>query len=310
MFTAVFLSAVVLAAPVPKATTPVGPPPKLIYILPAGRTGQVLLTIQTLKRHTEKFTTQRTENGVQIKETATHEVDGPVLSGATLEKSGMTFKTPDDKPLTPAVVNDRLKAAGGVLIAPAEGDEVDPVYLKLLSADAIVVGYKNEGVAEKKTIYVNPIIRFEKSVIVMPTLVSLKADDKGVVHVPAMGKRVETVKFPVTKKAENGDIVADYQERKRTVMAFVPTPFDDVKPEVMTADGKPVTADVAKKQLAAGTTVVVSGDGKPLDEKFHKLFKPDTIVLVSEKMATPTQQGLIGGIPYYPPGTLPAVPAK
>lgn len=287
MFTAVFLSAVALAAPVPKVTKPVGPPPTLVYVHPA-TDGRVTVSVRTTRTVTENYTVIANENGVQVSRVAQREVERPLTTLVTLDNAAATFATVDEKKLTADEATARLKA-GGVLVVPTDGDEVDGSYLKALAADAILVTYVGKG-AERKTM-LPARLRTETATPVAPALVAMKADAKGLVNLPAKGTKEETVSVSVLE-IENGVPVTKTREVKRTVATLVPTPFDDVKPDVTTADGKTVTAGDAKKGLAAGALVLVSGDGKPVDEAFRKAVRPTTLVLVSPKMALPGRLGI------------------
>ncbi len=311
MFTSILLSAALLspAAPVPKVTRPVGPPPILVYVSPAVD-GRVTVNVQAMRDVSETKPITIVQNGVPVVVTATERAARFVTMSVTLDDAGATFATAGEKKLTPEEVTARLKA-GGVLVAPSDGDEVDPSYLKALSADAIIVTYTGKG-AERKTLQpARP--RSNTAIPTVPTLVAVKADAKGVVSLPAMGKKEETVTV-TTAVVENGVPTTKTREVKRTVTALIPTPFDDVKPTTTTADGKPVATDDAKKQLTAGAVVLVSGDGKPVDEVYRKLFRPTTLVLTSDKMALPIRSGttrILGGL-QIAPAILPVqvLPAK
>lgn len=294
MFTGILLSAALLspAAPVPKATKPLGPPPKLVYVPAAGEGGQVVVVVQFTRKVTETVETVEAVNGVPVKKTVTRERDLLTSKSVALENAGATFKTAADKPLTAAEANDRLKA-GGALVVPAAGeDAVDPAYVKLLAADAIVVSYPADKPADEKKRLAVGVLRVGAAVAPPPTIVAVKADATGALTLPARGTKEETVKVPVAKVVD-GQTQTEYVETKRTVMSLVPTPFDQVKPDVTTADGKPVAVEDAKKQLAAGAVVLVSADGKPVDERYRKLFQPGTLALASEKLVAPAPVGLV-----------------
>jgi len=59
--------------------------------------------------------------------------------------------------------------------------------------------------------------------------------------------------------------------------------WDLKKAKAATAGGKKLGLDDLKKRLAKPQVVVVSGDGKPVDEAYLKLLDKDVIVLVPEK---------------------------
>jgi chitodextrinase len=278
MLASVLLSAVLLApaAPVPKATKPLGPPPRLLGVVPTPE-GRVVVTVVTHKAVQTTVTVPFVENGQQRQRAEVRDITVPEYQNVTLDNTGATFKTADDKPLTADQVTAKLKT-GGVLVLPPDGKETDPGYLAILSGDAILVSYKKD---EKKV-----IADLSHHTMPAPTILSVKADERGVVLVSAMGKKEVTVKVPQSV-TENGETKVTYVDVKQTVEGMVPTPFDDVKPDVTTADGKVVSFEDAKKKLAAGAVVLVSRDGKPVGEAYRKTVKADTLILTSAKMAEP-----------------------
>jgi len=80
-----------------------------------------------------------------------------------------------------------------------------------------------------------------------------------------------------------------------------------------TADGMKVEKDAALKKLAEGAVVVVTSDGKAVSPTFLKVFKDDTLVLVSPELLVP--QGGVGGgfnpgFPGVKPGIRPLPPIQ
>jgi len=93
----------------------------------------------------------------------------------------------------------------------------------------------------------------------------------------------ETV--PVTKKVEvnnNGKIEVREVTEYVTRMRLVTQAWDLKKVKVTTAGGKKLDLDSVKKGLANPQVVVVSGDGKPIDEAYLKVLDKDAIVIVPE----------------------------
>ncbi len=92
---------------------------------------------------------------------------------------------------------------------------------------------------------------------------------------------------------------------------------------VSTADGKDVSKADALKKLADGAVVVASSDGKKVDPRFLKLFRDDTLVLVSPdfinfpgqgggRLGRPIMRPLpaeLDGGPAPAPAVLPVKPA-
>jgi hypothetical protein len=115
---------------------------------------------------------------------------------------------------------------------------------------------------------------------------------------------------PVPPQPAGGNAVA---EREVTVSRYVTIELADLKDlKVTTAGGKTVDAKDAIKQLEKGGVVVTSTDGKPVDSGFLKIFREDTLVLVSPDLitiqatsGTPSTGGVIR--PGVLPRPLPAV---
>jgi hypothetical protein len=60
---------------------------------------------------------------------------------------------------------------------------------------------------------------------------------------------------------------------------------------VMDVKGNKLTKELLWKRLAIGTTVLVSPDGKQLDQTYAKVFKEDTLVLVPPAPKVPPPLG-------------------
>lgn len=109
-------------------------------------------------------------------------------------------------------------------------------------------------------------------------------------------------------------------EQEITTTNYVPVEIGELKDLVVTTvDGKEVSAGDAAKKLAEGGVVLASADGKKVDPKFLKLFRDDTLVLVSPELVNlpnvgggfvkPGFRGRPGVIIGGGPAILPAVPA-
>jgi len=119
----------------------------------------------------------------------------------------------------------------------------------------------------------------QKSVAPRLVLVALKGDQ--LVH-----RAVVTVSVPVSKAVEvemNGKkvtrVVTEYVQEQRTVELA----WDAKKATITTAGGKKIDFDDLKKRLPKPRMVVVSGDGKAVDDAYLKLLDKDAIVIVPEK---------------------------
>lgn len=265
------------AAPVPKPVKPIGAAPKIVVVAVVPGTGPVVL-VTVPRTVSQTFETTVVENGAQILKKQTRDVTVTESKTVTLTDAGATFTTADGMPLTADETTTRLKD-GGFLIVPADREPIDPAFRKALAADAILVHYKKDSKASIVSAAGSPI----------PTLVAVKADDKGMLRIPAQGTREVVVKVPVSKEVD-GVVKVEYIETKQTVSDLVPTPYDDVKPTVTTAAGMAVAAEDAKSRMAAGEIVLVSTNGKSVEGAYLKLVKPETLVLVSEKMVHPASK--------------------
>lgn len=128
-----------------------------------------------------------------------------------------------------------------------------------------------------------------------PRVVELKADASGKVMVTVT--RTEKVQIgvaPAIAPAPGNNGAVPPVQAVREVSVSKTVELGEVKDLVITqADGMKVEADVAMKKLAEGAVVVMTSDGKAVSPAFLKVFKDDTLVLVSPEFVTP--QGWTGG---------------
>jgi hypothetical protein len=112
---------------------------------------------------------------------------------------------------------------------------------------------------------------------------------------------------PVPQPAPADPNTPDGEAKEITVQRMVQVEFGDLKDLVIsTADGKDVSKADAMKKLTDGAVVIASADGKKVDPKFLKLFRDDTLVLMSPDFINfPGQGGGRLGRPIMRP--LPAV---
>ena len=267
-----------------------------MLVSPSGALAVHLLVTES-RTVQESITVNVIEDGKTVPKIQTRVVTVLQNKYVALADAGATFRTAGGKALTAAEASDRLKD-GGHLFIPAGREPIDAAYTMALAPDAIVAEYEKDGKLTISAAVHNPTQP-------APRFLAVKADEKGVLNIPAQGKREMTVKVPVAKKAD-GVTTIEYLDTKQSVLDLVPTPFDDVKPTVTTADGKPVKLDDAKKRLAAGAIVIVSSNGKPVGEPFLSLVKPDTLVLSAEKMVHPSFHQTNRPLPV--PAAPPAVP--
>jgi len=109
-------------------------------------------------------------------------------------------------------------------------------------------------------------------------LVALKGDQ-------LVNRTAVTVMVPVTRQVE---VEVNGKKETRTVTEIVPQmqmseqKWDVKKATITTAGGKKLGLDDLKKRLAKPQVVLVSGDGKAVDEAYLKLLDKDAIVVVPE----------------------------
>jgi hypothetical protein len=128
---------------------------------------------------------------------------------------------------------------------------------------------------------------------VAPRVMELKADASGKVMIAVTRMEKVQVGVGAAIAPANGGAVPPAQ-----IMREVPVTrmveLGEVKDLAFTtADGKKVDKDEAMKKLAGGAVVVVTSDGKTVSPTFLKVFKDDTLVLVSPELLVP--QGGVGG---------------
>ena len=127
-----------------------------------------------------------------------------------------------------------------------------------------------------------------------PRVVEFVPDPDGKVRV--QGSRQEarklTVNVPVEKEVQiDGRAVKQVviEQREQEVKVHVTARLElGELPNlaVYTADGKEADKALALKKLAEGGVAVVSADGQKVDPKYLKLFRDDTLVLVSPALMT------------------------
>lgn len=139
MFTTLMTAALLVpAAPVPKDTVPTGPAP-YILTLKAGNDGEVKVTV--IRTEKQKVTMLRAiggPNGAQQVQQVEQEV--PVTKYQQLglaELKDVKAYTADGKEVA---IKDAVKKVneGGVVVASANGQKVDPQYLRLFKEDVLV----------------------------------------------------------------------------------------------------------------------------------------------------------------------------
>lgn len=122
-----------------------------------------------------------------------------------------------------------------------------------------------------------------------PRVVEFVPDSDGKVRVPGVRQEARkiTVNVPVEKEVVvDGKTVKQVaiERREQEVKVHTQARLELSELEnltVYTADGKEADRALALKKLADGGVVVLSTDGKKVDPKYLKLFRDDTLVLVS-----------------------------
>lgn len=130
-----------------------------------------------------------------------------------------------------------------------------------------------------------------------PRVIELKPDSNGKILVPVL--RTEMQKVAVAA----GGAVDPTSARPRVLEKEVPVTrqmnveLGEVKDLIIsTADGRKLDSAQALQKLEKGGIVVISGDGKPVSPTFLKVFKDDTLVLVSPELAGAQTTGRVDGI--------------
>ena len=134
MFTALVLSAAMLGAPIPKATAPAGQAPRVLDLKPEAD-GKIRLTV--VRTTTQKMTSIAVNNGQQQR--VEREVKVPRAMQVELsEIKDLAVYTANGKEVN---IKDALKklADGGPVVVTADGNKVDPSFLKLFKDDVLVL---------------------------------------------------------------------------------------------------------------------------------------------------------------------------
>jgi hypothetical protein len=171
----------------------------------------------------------------------------------------------------------------------------------------------------------SPVPRDAKAAGPAPRLVEFIPDTDGKVRVLALRTEKQKVKqvVPVQKQVVAKVLVNGQEKEQPLVVTENVTREQEVSVQSMarvelselknltiyTADGKEADKALALKKLVDGGTVVVSADGQKVDPKYLKLFRDDTLVLVSPELAAgQTGVGAVGVVAPLPPvGPPPAV---
>lgn len=224
-------------------------PPAAPVVLRADAQGRLPVAATRFEEQVEAYTETVIEYGQPLSKYGTRTITVAVSESCDLAAvTGLTATTAGGRPVEMA---DALKAirAGGAFVASADGKPVDERYLRLLADDVLVVAGKKLSVRDLGRPHA-------------PHLIEVKTDDRGeFAHTFTLPERI-----PVD---DSGALISAH--------VSVRLPARDLP--TTTAGGEPVAPADAAKAYAAGVTVVVSADGKPIDAKFLALFKPDTPVL-------------------------------
>ncbi len=124
-----------------------------------------------------------------------------------------------------------------------------------------------------------------------PRVLDLTADPDGKVRVQVY--RSETIKVPAQGVNRPANALPQQPVPapiERTVRRSLKVELSEVKDLTLyTADGKEADKALLKKLTTEGGVVVVSADGKKVDPKYLKLFRDDTLILVSPELTATTQ---------------------
>jgi len=162
---------------------------------------------------------------------------------------------------------------------------------------------------------------------VAPRVVELKPDTNGKVTVAIIRTEMQKVQLAPPGLPGAGG-APGVVEREVAVTRQMMVELGEVKDlTITTADGKKLDKDEALKKLEKGGIVVISGDGNPVSPAFLKVFKDDTLVLVSKELVVSFGSGAVrpgairpapvplpapvppGGAIQIQPGVIQVVPA-
>jgi hypothetical protein len=139
MLTSVALAAVVLAAPVPRDAKPAGPAPRIVELTPDPDGRVRILVTRTEKRTvTEKFAAQGPNGQVVIQERQREVPVTQQVMAELVDVKDLTVYTADGKEADKALALKRL-ADGAAVVVSADGQKVDPRYLRLFRDDVLVL---------------------------------------------------------------------------------------------------------------------------------------------------------------------------
>jgi hypothetical protein len=123
-----------------------------------------------------------------------------------------------------------------------------------------------------------PVPKILPTVGSAPRIVELKPNSDGKVLITIRREDKRTI----TTTPPNGGPAL---EREILTFRILLVELSDVKElQIFTADGKPVDTKVALAKLEDGAIVVLTTDGKKVDANFLRVFKDDTLVLVSPEL--------------------------
>jgi hypothetical protein len=141
-----------------------------------------------------------------------------------------------------------------------------------------------------------------------PRVIELKSGPDGKVRITV--RRTETVKVPVAVGnaiAPNGGAAPAVKEVEQKRTRYATVELGEVKElKAFTAAGKELDVKDVLAKLQSGGVVVLSSDGKRVDPVFTRVFKEDTVVLVSPELVNlPTTV-----LPATKPGVRPLPPVR
>lgn len=119
-----------------------------------------------------------------------------------------------------------------------------------------------------------------------PRVMELKPDANGKVMVQVLRTEMQQAPAAVAGAVDPAGARPPIREQAVQVTKQLMVELSEVKDlTISTADGRKLDIAEGIKKLEKGGIVVISGDGKPVSPTFLKVFKDDTLVLVSPELA-------------------------
>jgi hypothetical protein len=143
-----------------------------------------------------------------------------------------------------------------------------------------------------------------------PRVVELKPGQDGKITITVLRQEKVKVAVAVGNAINPNGAAPAVKEEERTVNRYATVELADVKElKAYTAAGKELDVKDTLSKLKDGGVVVMAANGNKLDPIFARVFKEDTVVLVSPEFAT-LQSATVGAPSTVKPGVRPLPPVR